>query len=92
MKKARGTSADRGAVKIATKAQTSKARMASPAQAELTPDHAAFRRLLGQVAEGLDSLQHHLNAFQRALTASGARRSHDGQSFESLEGTGRAVQ
>jgi hypothetical protein len=61
--------------------------MAPSAQAELTPDHAAFRQLLGQVADGLDSLQHHLNAFQQALTASDTRRSPDGQSFESLEET-----
>jgi hypothetical protein len=87
MKKSRGKLSNQEAVKIATKAQTSKSRMAPSAQAELTPDHAAFRQLLGQVADGLDSLQHHLNAFQQALTASGTRRSPDGQSFESLEGT-----
>jgi hypothetical protein len=71
MKKMRGKSADRGAVQIATKAPTTKARVAPSAQAELTPDHAAFRQLLGQVADGLDSLQHHLNVFQHAVTASG---------------------
>ena len=74
MKEATGKSDDREAVKIATKPQTSKSRMAPSVQAELTPDHAAFRQLLGQVAEGLDSLQHHLNALQHALTASGTRR------------------
>jgi hypothetical protein len=71
MKKTRGKSADRGAVKIVTKAQTSKASTGPSAQTELTPDHAAFRQLLGQVADGLDSLQHHLNEFQHAVTASG---------------------
>lgn len=69
MKKTWGKSANRRAVKIATNAQTSNARVA-PAQAELTPDHAAFRHLLGQVADGLDSLQHHLDVFQHAVTAS----------------------
>jgi hypothetical protein len=73
MKRARGKSADRAAIKIVTKVPTSKARMAPSAQAELTPDHAAFRQLLGQVADGLDSLQHHLNVFQHAVTASGRR-------------------
>lgn len=70
MRKTRGKSANRGAVKIATKAQTSKARLAPSTQAELTPDHAAFRQLLGEVADGLDSLQHHLNVFHHAVTAS----------------------
>jgi hypothetical protein len=71
MKNTRGKSADKGAVKISTKSQASKARMTPSAQADLTPDHAAFRQLLGQVADGLDSLQHHLTVFQHAVTASG---------------------
>jgi hypothetical protein len=71
MKKTKGKSAKRGAVKLATNVPTSKARMAASTQAELTPDHAAFQQLLGQVADGLDSLQHHLNVFQHVVTTSG---------------------
>jgi hypothetical protein len=87
MKKTRGKPANRGAVKVATKAPLSKARMSPSAQAELTPDHAAFRQLLGQVADGLDSLQHHLNVFQHVVTVSG----RENPSKASKE-RGRAVQ
>jgi len=70
MKKMRGKTSAGRAVKIETKEQPSNDG-ATSAEAELTPDHAEIRRLLGQVADGLDSLQHHLNVFQRAVTASG---------------------
>lgn len=71
MKKARATTSDRSAVKIESRIPPTDAGIVPFAEAELTPDHAAFRQLLGQVADGLDSLQHHLNVFQRAVTASG---------------------
>jgi hypothetical protein len=87
MKKSRGKSANGGAVKIATKVPTSKARMVASTQAELAPDHAAFQQLLGQVADGLDSLQHHLNVFQHVVTTSG----RENPSKASKE-RGRAVQ
>jgi hypothetical protein len=89
MKKTRGKSASKGAVKIATKASTSQARMTRSAQAELTPDHAAFRELLGQVADGLDSLQHHLNVFQHAVTEGGRVKENPS---EASKERGRAVQ
>jgi hypothetical protein len=83
MRKVRGKLVDRGAVKIAPKAQTSNARKALSTPAELTPDHAAFRQLLGEVADGLDSLQHHLNVFQHAVAASG--RAKENPSKASME-------
>jgi len=88
----RGKSADRGAVKIATKVQTPKTSTGPSPQAELTPDHAALRQLLSQVADGLDSLQHHLNEFQHAVTAIGrGARAKDNPSEASKERE-RAVQ
>jgi hypothetical protein len=89
MKTTREKSADSGAVKIATKPPTTSARNAPLGQSELIPDHAAFRQLLGQIADGLDSLQHHLNVFQHAVTESG--RAKDNLLKASKE-RGRAVQ
>jgi hypothetical protein len=92
MKKTRGNSADKGAVKIAMKAQTSRASTGPSAQGELTSGHAAFRQLLGQVADGIDSLQHHLNEFQHAVTATGRGGSTKDNSSKASKERGRAVQ
>jgi hypothetical protein len=70
-KNARGERSNRRTVKIESKVQPFAAATAGSAEENLTPDHVALKQLMGQVADGLDSLQHHLNVFQRTVTASG---------------------
>lgn len=68
-KNARGERSNRKTVKIESKVQPFAAATAGSADRNLTPDHVALRQLMSQVADGLDSLQHHLNVFQRTVTA-----------------------